>query len=120
MQKAALVETHNSQRQWQPIRIPIKKPFHQSPIKNPSCPPTVSESFISSGTQEGAATALQEGHDIVTTETCIPTSFSECKHLRKSSCASHALLQLGPCQIQLWFIPVALAHPVSGHQDLPM
>jgi hypothetical protein len=33
-----------------------------------------SESFISSGKQGGGATVLGEGFDIVTRETCIPTS----------------------------------------------
>jgi hypothetical protein len=36
-------------------------------------PSSFNESFIYSGKQEGGATVLQEGHDIVTRETCIPT-----------------------------------------------
>jgi hypothetical protein len=62
----------------------------------PSKSPTslFSESFISSGKQGGGATVLREGHDIVSGETCVPTSFSEHKQLRKSSCAAFWLLSL--------------------------
>jgi hypothetical protein len=51
-----------------------------------------SESFTSSGKQGGGAPVLKEGCDIVTGETCVPTSFFEHKQLRKSSCAAFCLL----------------------------
>jgi hypothetical protein len=84
----------------QPINLsPIKKTFNQSPSKKQTPASSFSESFIASGKQGGGATVLGEGHDIVTRETCIPTSLN--KQLRKSSCAAFCLcplLQLGPCQ----------------------
>jgi hypothetical protein len=63
VQKAALVETHNSQQQQQPIKTPHQKRLISS----------FRESFISSGKQGGGATVLREGCDTVTRETCIPT-----------------------------------------------
>jgi hypothetical protein len=44
--------------------------------------------------KEVGATILREGCDIVTRETCVPTSFSESKQLRKSSCAAFSLFLL--------------------------
>jgi hypothetical protein len=95
---------------------------HSQPIKNP--PSSFSKFFISSGKQGGGATVLGEGCDIVTRETCVPTSFSEGKQLQKSSCAAFCLcplLQWGPCQtqpadywVQLCLCQVLIIH--SPHQ----
>jgi hypothetical protein len=102
VQKDALVETHNSQKQqqqWQPHKQPsASQSINQ--ILNQSTASSFSKSFIYNDKQGGGATVLGEGNDIVTRETC---SLSECKQFRKSSCAAFCLcplLQLGPCQIQ--------------------
>jgi hypothetical protein len=91
VQKAALVETYNSQQQqqqqWQPHKQPAASQSESPPIKpyqsNPWSP--FGLSFISSGKQGGGATVLGEGCDIVPRETCIPTSFSEQKQLGKAA-----------------------------------
>jgi hypothetical protein len=46
----------------------------KSPIKKPMF--SFNKSFISSGKQGGLATALGEGRDIGTRETCLPTSLN--------------------------------------------
>jgi hypothetical protein len=51
----------------------------KSPIKNPplkNLTSSFSESFMSSGKQGGGAAVLGEGRDIVTRETCVPTSLN--------------------------------------------
>jgi hypothetical protein len=52
----------------------IQPPSKNSPLKNLAS--FFSECFISSGKQGGGATVLGEGYDIVTGETCIPTSLN--------------------------------------------
>jgi hypothetical protein len=72
----------------QPIKIPINQFPYPSSV------------FYKQG---GGATVLREAPDTVVRETCLPTSFSECKQFRKSSCAAFCLsplLPLGPCQTQ--------------------
>jgi hypothetical protein len=59
------MRTHNSQQQQQPIKIP-----HQNLMSS------FRESLISSSKQGSGATVLREGHDIVTRETCLPTSLN--------------------------------------------
>jgi hypothetical protein len=69
----------------------------QQPVSANQNPPSKSlmasfnESFISSGKQGSGATVLREGHDIIIRETCVLTSFSECKQLWKNSCAASCL-----------------------------
>jgi hypothetical protein len=61
-----------------------------------------SESFIFSGKQGGGAAVLREVCDIVTRETCIPTSLNV-NNLGKVAVlhfASGCLLWQGPCQTQ--------------------
>jgi hypothetical protein len=73
---------------------------HRQPINNP--PSFFSESFASSGKQEGGATVLWEGHDIVTKETCFPASLNV-NNLGKAAMlhfVSPSLLRLGPCHTQ--------------------
>jgi hypothetical protein len=102
VQKAALVETQ-SQQQWQ--QQPIKDPHQKTSIKKPHQKTLVSsfnQSFISSGKQGGRATVLGEGRDIVTGETCVPTSLN-INNLGKVAVlyfALRSLLWLGPCQTQ--------------------
>jgi hypothetical protein len=80
---------------------PIKNPPINAPSKNlPSIPyqkrkkkKTFSKSFIFSGKQRGGATVLGEGRDIVTRETCVPTSMN-IKQLRKRSCVAFCFLAL--------------------------
>jgi hypothetical protein len=78
VQKAALVETHNSQQQqqWQQQELHKQPAASQSihQILNPSPASSFSESFIYSGKQGGGARVLWEGHDIVPRETRHPTS----------------------------------------------
>jgi hypothetical protein len=81
VQKAALVETHNSQQQQQPIKTPHQKRLISS----------FRESFISSGKQGGGATVLREGCDTVTRDTCIPTS-PTINNLGKAAVLHSALL----------------------------
>jgi hypothetical protein len=64
-------------------------------------PPTKTSSTFS-GKQGGGATVLSEGHDIVTRETCIPTSLNiNNRKIAVLHFASHSFLQLGPCQTQM-------------------
>jgi hypothetical protein len=56
-----------------PSKILIKKPSHQKKKKLES---SFRESFIYSGKQGGGAVVLREGCDIVTRETCVPTSLN--------------------------------------------
>jgi hypothetical protein len=91
VQKAALVEMHK-----QPAAAAA---FSNTPSKNLSINSPIQkiltssfrESFVSSVKQGDGATVPGEGHDVVARETCFPTSFSEHKKLRKSSCAAFCL-----------------------------
>jgi hypothetical protein len=58
----------------QPAAANQNPPSKYLPSKKPDS--SFSESFISSGKQGGGATVLGEGHDIVTRETCVPTSLN--------------------------------------------
>jgi hypothetical protein len=77
MQKAALVETHQT----------ASVSANQNPPSK-SLVSSFSQSFISSGKQGGGTTVLREGCDTVTRETC--SCFSELKQLRKSTCIASA------------------------------
>jgi hypothetical protein len=70
-------ESRSGGETQQPVSVANQK----TPPKNPASIPhqktsmsSFSKSFISSGKQRGGATVLWEGCDIVTRETCIPTS----------------------------------------------
>jgi hypothetical protein len=77
------------------------QPANQHPSsKNPMS--SFSKSFTSCGKQGGGARVLWESHDIVTRETCIPTSLNV-NNLGKAAVlhfALQSLLQLGLCQTQ--------------------
>jgi hypothetical protein len=76
-----------------------KKTFHQSSIEKPES--SFSESFISSGKQEEEQ-QFSERRDIVTRETCVPTSLN-INILGKAAVlhfASPSLLRPGLCQTQ--------------------
>jgi hypothetical protein len=79
MYKVLGAENCSGEDTQQPVPVAIQKPSIKKPSINP--PPenltsSFRESFISSGKQGGGATVLQEGHDIVTRETCAPTSLN--------------------------------------------
>jgi hypothetical protein len=54
----------------------LPKASHIQKAKAKSLVSSFSESFIPSGKQGGGAVFLREGHDIVTGETCIPSSLN--------------------------------------------
>jgi hypothetical protein len=55
---------------------PARGRSNQSKFPIKSLMSSISQSFITSGKQGGKATVLREGCDIVTRETCIPTSLN--------------------------------------------
>jgi hypothetical protein len=71
VQKAALVETQQSAAGHSAA---ISQATPRQPIKTHQ--KTLLSSFSKSGKQGGGAAVLGEGHDIVTRESCIPTSLN--------------------------------------------
>jgi hypothetical protein len=67
-----------------------KPPTNQSIPHQKSLTFSFSKSFISSGKQGGGATVLGEGCDIVTRETCLPTSL-DLNNLGKAAVQHFAL-----------------------------
>jgi hypothetical protein len=97
VQKAVLVETYNQQQcqQWT-----IKNPHQKTLVSS------FRKSFISSGKQGGRATVPGEGHDIVTRETCVPTSLN-INNLGKAAVLHFAFFcSWGPTKLSL---------PIIGH-----
>jgi hypothetical protein len=84
---------HNSE-QHHSAAVPLQA-TNQSihPHQKTSCPPSASLLYPVVN-KEVEQQISGEGHDIVTRETFVPTSFSEHLQLRKSSCTAFCLLAL--------------------------